>query len=331
MERKSYDPADIELKSTGKGEVVAAFSIFNEVDSDLDVVLPEAIPHGVEVPMSAYNHKSWGDQLPVGKGVVSVDGLRATFTANFFDTMGGRDTHETLKQLGPLARWSWGFDVVDSERGTFNGQRVRFIKKVRLYEVSPVLRGANDNTRTLAIKSANTQRAILESAKRQLDQFELEDMKRRFEAEMCTAQLVEAKDRFTREHGTGYSTIAESAVDIDVKAAAWGASARYAPRLGINPDAVIVRWFSPEIDSGRVTRFGDKVDGDGWADFYSMPGTVIYGLTRPNLEPRTIRLNAELSPVEAVFTTGHEIAHLAGRDEAGAREFEAQIRREAAE
>ncbi|MDO0931321.1 HK97 family phage prohead protease [Streptomyces sp. DG2A-72] len=327
MQRKIYAPADVELKSTGK-DVVAAFSIFNEVDSDGDVVLPGAIPHGVEVPMSAFNHKSWEDQLPVGKGVVSADAGRATFTAKLFDTTGGRDTYETLKQLGPLARWSWGFDVIDSERGTFNGQRVRFIKKVRLFEVSPVLRGANDNTRTLAIKSANTQRAILESAKAQLQQFELEDMKRRLDAEMCLAQLIESKDRFMRDHGSGYSTVAESMVDIEVKAAAWAAVHRYAPRLGLNPDAVRVRFFTEEVDYGTRTRFGDKAFGPEHADFFSMPGIVIKGLTRPSLEPTVIHLNAELSPDEAAFITGHEAAHLAGMDEAGATAFEDQIRKE---
>lgn len=331
--RKTYE-ANVELKAGGKGEVVAAFSIFNEVDSDSDIVLPGAITDGVQVPMSAFGHGSWQGALPVGKGTVSTDSRRATFHAKFFDTMGGRETYETLKQLRDLAQWSWGFDVAESERGTFEGKSVRYIKKVHLYEVSPVLVGANQNTRTLAIKNAKTvdlaphERAIVERAYRNFQRDELERIKARLDAELCVAEVAAARDRFMKFHGHGWSSLAESFVDPDVKAAAWSAVHRFGPRLGLNADAITVKFFTEEIDTGRVTKHGDKVDGSSFGEFFSLPGTVIRGITRPALEPTVIRINADLNPDTVTLTSCHELAHLAGADEEGAVEFESRVAKE---
>ncbi|MBC2904930.1 HK97 family phage prohead protease [Streptomyces cupreus] len=309
MERKSYEPADVELKSTGKG-VVAAFSIFNEVDSDLDVVLPEAIPHGVEVPMSAFNHKSWEDQLPVGKGVVSVDGRRATFTATFFDTTGGKDTYETLKQLGPLARWSWGFDVVDSERGAFNGQRVRFIKKVRLYEVSPVLRGANDNTRTLAIKSTDATRAELRRIRDDLYRDILMESKARLddecrrEALRCEVERLYAN--YVKAVGVGYSYDRESIVPQTVRDAARAAVGVYAPELGLDRDRIRLNWFSAEDDTGASVK-------DEFVDFWSE--RPLLGRCRPKMASDVIELNSSLTEDDCWNVVPHELRHISHPEE----------------
>lgn len=64
----------------------------------------------------------------------------------------GRETFETLKQLGPLAEWSYSYDPVDVEHGTLGGQRVRFLKALDVTEISPMLRGAGIGTRTVDAK-----------------------------------------------------------------------------------------------------------------------------------------------------------------------------------
>ncbi|MEU8849053.1 HK97 family phage prohead protease [Streptomyces sp. NPDC048564] len=310
MERKTYEPADVELKSTGKGEVMATFSVFNEVDSDLDVVLPGAMPDGLEVPMSAFNHKSWEDQLPVGKGVVSVDGRRATFTAKFFDTTGGRDTYETLKQLGSLARWSWGFDVIDSERGTFNGQRVRFIKKVRLFEVSPVLRGANDNTRTLAIKSADVTRADLLRVRDNLYRDILTESKARLvdecRREALRTEVERLHDNYVKAVGVGYSYDAAGIVPQTVRDAARAAVGVYAPELGLDRERIRLRWFSAEDGTGAAVK-------DEFVDFWSE--VPLLGRCRPRLAPHVIELNSSLTPDDCWNVVPHEMRHLAFPDE----------------
>ena len=133
------------------GYVEAAFSIFGEVDSDRDIVEASAFTDGQEVPM-VWAH-DW--QKPVGKGAISVDGRkRAVFKGSFFlNTEAGREAYETVKAMGGLQQWSWGFRVTDASQDQVEGEYIRRIKGADVYEVSPVLVGANRNTHTLLVKS----------------------------------------------------------------------------------------------------------------------------------------------------------------------------------
>ena len=143
--------APVEFKDEAAGTVQAAFSVFNTIDSDGDVVKPSAFKDGQEVPM-VWSHR-W--DAPIGKGTVHVGRKQATFDGHFFlDTQAGMEAYKTVKNMGALQEWSFGFRVLEDEEGEFDGQRVRFLKGLELFEVSPVLVGANRETRTLAIKGA---------------------------------------------------------------------------------------------------------------------------------------------------------------------------------
>jgi phage head maturation protease len=145
----------VEVKTGDRGEVRAVISRFNAIDSDGDVTLPGAFEDGAEVVISAYGHSSWGGALPVGKGIIRSDGESARVEAEFFLlTSHGRDTFETIKQLGPLQQWSYGYEAIDAEPGTFKGRQMRFLKRLAVAEVSPVLVGAGVNTRTESAKDA---------------------------------------------------------------------------------------------------------------------------------------------------------------------------------
>lgn len=149
--RKAFRPHDLKLSDTG--EIELAFAQLNVIDSDGDVTLPGAFP-AKDVPMSAYGHTSWDGALPVGKGTISESGDWAVFKGQFFmDTTGGRDTHATVKGLGPLAEYSYGYNVLQGESGLFEGKHVRFLKSLDPHEVSPVLKGAGLGTHTMSIKS----------------------------------------------------------------------------------------------------------------------------------------------------------------------------------
>lgn len=151
MNRKSFQPSDLKLSESGTFE--AAFAQFNIVDHDGDVTLPGAFP-AKEVPMSAFNHSSWDGAPPVGKGMISERGEWAVFTGEFFmNTTHGRDAYETLKGLGPLAEFSYGFSILDSSPDTRDGKRVRVLKALDPFEVSHVLRGAGPTTHLMSIKS----------------------------------------------------------------------------------------------------------------------------------------------------------------------------------
>lgn len=150
----------VEIKDEARGLVTAVFSTFNRMDSDRDVTRPGAFEDGAEMPISSYGHASWEGALPVGKGRIRTTKTEAILEGEFFlDTTHGADTFRTVKRLGPLGQWSYGFDVLKESYGDFEGQRVRFLEKLRVYEVSPVLVGAGVNTRTLAAKSAGREQA----------------------------------------------------------------------------------------------------------------------------------------------------------------------------
>ena len=148
------------------GEVEAVFSIFNKLDTDGDVVLPDSIKSGFkdnQVPM-VFAHK-W-DQ-PIGKGVIDTDDDKATFRGSFFmETEAGKEAYNLAKEMGDLQEWSFGFRINDYEVAPFqkDGQDevdVRYLKDLEVFEVSPVLVGANRETYTLAIKSG--EEAVYES------------------------------------------------------------------------------------------------------------------------------------------------------------------------
>lgn len=152
MERKSCSA--VELKADGdKGEMTAVFATFDVVDHDGDVVLKDAITDGTPVRISAFNHASWGGALPVGKGVVKTTSTEAIVEAQFFNTQAARDTFATIKEMGDLQEYSWGFDIVKHSFDEREGKPVRVLESVKLHEVSPVLLGASIGTRTLAVKS----------------------------------------------------------------------------------------------------------------------------------------------------------------------------------
>lgn len=151
MNRKQSVPG--ELKLDDQGHIRLAFAQLDVIDSDGDVTIAGAFPSKA-VPMSAYGHTSWEGALPVGKGTIAEDSGWAVYEGDFFmSTTHGRDAFETVKELGELAEYSYGFNVLDSERGTKDGKPVRFLKSLDVFEVSPVLKGAGVGTHTLSIKS----------------------------------------------------------------------------------------------------------------------------------------------------------------------------------
>ncbi len=171
-EEKEVKNIEFELKENdeSKGQVKAVFSVFNSLDSDGDVVLPNAVKSGFksgDVPM-VWSHK-W--DMPIGKGKIVKDDDKATFNGNFFmDTESGKEAYNLVKSMGDLQQWSFGFRVNDSEYGKFkkdandDEQEVRYLKDLSVYEVSPVLVGANQETFTMAIKSdKETEEKIVQS------------------------------------------------------------------------------------------------------------------------------------------------------------------------
>jgi HK97 family phage prohead protease len=148
MELK-YRTAPASLDTEVEGRLKAAFSVFDELDSDGDIVRASAFTDGQAVPL-VWAH-DW--TKPVGKGVIRVGSKYAEFDGAFFtDTAAGMDAYRTVKAMGDLQEFSWGFQILDQIKGKPTDAHKREITKATVFEVSPVLVGANRNTRTLAIK-----------------------------------------------------------------------------------------------------------------------------------------------------------------------------------
>lgn len=142
-----------------QGEFVASFATLDVVDKDGDVIVSGALGDlkdgmvGQKVKISSWGHK-W-DQLPTGRGEIYEQDGRLYCQGKFFlDTPHGLAEYQTVKALGELCEWSFGFHIEVAEPGQVENRPVRFIKRVRVFEVSPVLEGAGVDTHTVQIKSS---------------------------------------------------------------------------------------------------------------------------------------------------------------------------------
>ena len=167
MDREKFESKTIDLKTVNEveGKVEAVFSVFNEIDSDGDVVLPNSIKSGYgENGVAMVWAHDW--KKPIGRGEIVSDGDKATFKGQFImDTQEGRDAFATVKAMGDLQQWSFGYEVLDSENGSFQkdgkSSDARYLKELKVWEVSPVLVGANQNTYTVGVKEKSDEKSGL--------------------------------------------------------------------------------------------------------------------------------------------------------------------------
>ncbi len=164
MKKKITNPdfefKNIQFKLDEAGKVSATIAQFGVVDRDNDVVEATAFKDGQEVPM-VWSH-NWDE--PVGKGAIKVTPTEAVFEGAFFmDTERGMEAYKTVKAMGNLQEWSWGFHTVKSTWEEVDDRTIRHLVETELFEVSPVLKGAGIGTRTLAIKGVKTLEAEITS------------------------------------------------------------------------------------------------------------------------------------------------------------------------
>lgn len=154
MEKKTFrGPLEIKADSE-QGEFKATFSKLNVKDHDGDVTVPGAFTEGQEVIVEGWNHDY---RLPVGKGAIHSDKEKAWIDGQFLlDTQVGREHYLTVKALGGIVEWSYTFNVQESSADTRDGERVRVLKKLDVWGVAPVTRGAGIGTQTTAIKSSKS-------------------------------------------------------------------------------------------------------------------------------------------------------------------------------
>lgn len=152
------------------GHGLAVIARLDQVDSDGDTYaagafMPDGQPKWAKI-LGAHN---W-ETVPIGKARVFEEGgeARAELHMNL-EIEAGRDWHSALKfdlagccadaeggKAPPIQEWSYGFYIKDSQQETRDGNRVRVLKKLDVFEVSPVVVGAGVGTRTLSMKSGDS-------------------------------------------------------------------------------------------------------------------------------------------------------------------------------
>lgn len=152
-EFKSLPIGDFSLKEDG--DVLVAFAQTGVVDREGDYTFAGAFGQK-EVPISAWSHASWpqrGGLPPTGRGSISERDGWGIFAGKFFmDTSHGRDAYATVKAMGDLQEWSYGYNVTTFDKPPVTARRG--LKSVETFEVSPVLMGAGARTFTMGIKDA---------------------------------------------------------------------------------------------------------------------------------------------------------------------------------
>lgn len=144
-----------------EGQFIAYASVFNNVDSYGDVVMPGAFTNtlaewqksGDVIPV-LFGHNMSDPEFNIG-GVVTAEedkvGLKVSAQLDL-ENMKAMQTYRMLKGRR-IRQMSFAYDEMDSGPAVHDGQDVWELRELKLYEVSIVTVGANQETEILAVKS----------------------------------------------------------------------------------------------------------------------------------------------------------------------------------
>jgi HK97 family phage prohead protease len=136
-----------------KGQVTAVIATLNVKDHDGDVILPGAFDTQEAQIVPVHD---W-DSVPLGRASISETNNEVVAKMRFnLDIEDARKWHSAIKfdyEAGnPLQEYSFGYEIKQAEKGDFKGERVQFLKKLKVIEVSPVMLGAGIGTGTVDVK-----------------------------------------------------------------------------------------------------------------------------------------------------------------------------------
>lgn len=144
----------------GEGQFTAYASVFGNVDSYGDVVakgafaatLDEYKANDIPIPLY-YGHNMADPDFNLGTATAVEDdhGLLVTATLDL-ENPKSLQTYRLIKGRR-INQMSFAFDVIDSGPVEVDGQKANELRALKLYEVSVVPIGANQETEILAVKS----------------------------------------------------------------------------------------------------------------------------------------------------------------------------------
>lgn len=136
-----------------EGSFEAVIATLNVVDHDGDLTISGAFKTQSVSILPAHDRRSQS----LGKAKIFEKGDKAIARGKFnLDIQAAREMHASLKfdlaNGDPVQEWSYGFQIKESEEETRDGETIRILKSLDVFEVSPVLRGAGMGTGTISAK-----------------------------------------------------------------------------------------------------------------------------------------------------------------------------------
>ncbi len=143
---------EVKFEDSGAARIEGYASVFGNVDSDNDIVLPGAFKDsiGKRLPKMLYQHKQ--DKIPGIWERAAEDSKGLIMVGKTLNTSLGRDTAEEVRS-GALDTMSIGY--VARKASFDKAKSIRSLIDVNLYEVSLVTFPSNDQAIITRVKSAH--------------------------------------------------------------------------------------------------------------------------------------------------------------------------------
>jgi HK97 family phage prohead protease len=144
-----------------QGRGMARIATLGVVDKDLDITKSGAFGEQKVKLLPAHDWKS----VPLGKARVFEHGdeVLADFQLNL-EIEAAKAWHSAIKfdmsDGNPIQEYSYGFTIIKADWGEYEGKSVRFLEKLKVHEVSPVVVGAGIGTGTLEVKRYRGREAV---------------------------------------------------------------------------------------------------------------------------------------------------------------------------
>lgn len=160
LKRKSLAEFKLTDTENGYGLLEGYANVFNVIDSYGDVTQKGSFAQDIaEFIKSGYltiDHR-WEMSAVIGDIVDAYEDERGLFfAAEFYSDENSQAVRRKIAERmerRKAVELSIGYWAMEEERGQFEGQKVNFLRRVRVREVSPVVAAANDASMVTAAKS----------------------------------------------------------------------------------------------------------------------------------------------------------------------------------
>jgi HK97 family phage prohead protease len=177
--------------------LTARLAKIGTLDLDGDILVPgllRASPSHVSC-LGAHNHAA----VPIGKAAITEVGEYLMADITFNDSSPGEDWWRALQhdfETPPrVQEFSFGFRVIEQEDSRLEGQRVRFLKAIRLHEVSPVVLGASIDSGMVSMAEGKSLRSDVEVKLQRTDTAIYPPLQAAIEQRVKTIMLRQLEDQ----------------------------------------------------------------------------------------------------------------------------------------